>query len=126
MGDEFPAVSVPSPLVLSKAGLSAELLRRRVGARIGVTLEFGQLDDQMVEEPAIPPGNGALVALERPRVLRRQGFAFSPAVDREEVSELLWRHAQGVEGVLPLYAEPGRISRAAPLARTGMVLTGTG
>lgn len=52
-----------------------------------------------------------------------QGFAFSPAVDREE---LFWRHAQGVEGVLPLYVEPGRISRAAPLARTGMVLTGTG
>jgi EAL domain-containing protein (putative c-di-GMP-specific phosphodiesterase class I) len=53
------------------------------------------------------------------------GFAFSPAVDHE-VSKLLWRHVQGFEGVLPLYAEPGRVSRAAPLARTGMVLTGTG
>src|SRR3546814_10547319 len=56
---------------LVEGGLErGELLSRGVGTGIGVTLEFGQLDDQIVEKPAIPAGNGALVALERPGVLR--------------------------------------------------------
>src|SRR3546814_8492284 len=56
---------------LGEGGLErGELLSRGVGTGIGVTLEFGQLDDQIVEKPAIPAGNGALVALERPGVLR--------------------------------------------------------
>jgi len=55
-----------------------------------------------------------------------QGFAFSPAVAREEASRLLRRHAQGVEGVLPLYAEPVRLSRGPAIASPEMSLTGTG
>lgn len=55
-----------------------------------------------------------------------QGFAFCPAVNRREVAKLLRRHAQGVEGAIPLYAEPVRLSRAVPLGRTGMALTATG
>src|SRR3546814_19131367 len=56
---------------LGEGGLErGELLSRGVGTGIGVTIEFGQLDDQIVEKPAIPAGQGALVALERPGVLR--------------------------------------------------------
>lgn len=38
-----------------------------------------------------------------------QGFAFAPAVDREMATELLRRHAQGVEGATPLYARRAAI-----------------
>src|SRR3546814_20343626 len=56
---------------LVEGGLErGELLSRGVGTGIGVTLEFGQLDEQIVAKPAMPPGNGALVALERPGVMR--------------------------------------------------------
>ncbi len=55
-----------------------------------------------------------------------QGFAFSPAVDREEASILLRRHAQGVDGALPLYAE--HVSRLGASAVGGptMALTAAG
>ncbi|WP_456816878.1 bifunctional diguanylate cyclase/phosphodiesterase [Bradyrhizobium sp. USDA 4520] len=55
-----------------------------------------------------------------------QGFAFSPAVNRHEVRRLLRRHAQGVEGAVPLYVEPVRLLRAAPSGRARMALASTG
>ena len=57
-----------------------------------------------------------------------QGYAFSPALDRNAASVFLQRHAQGIEGAVPLYSShPAERGLRETVAQPAKVrLTGTG
>lgn len=54
-----------------------------------------------------------------------QGYAFSYAVDRMVMVELLRRHAQGLEGATPLHAQEAPRDHALPLPEPRIARTGT-
>ena len=79
-GEELPAVSVPWPLVRSKLGGSFASFSSDVSAaRDRVARAVADRNDQIVEEAAIPRGDGALMALERDRVLLLAADAAIPS-----------------------------------------------